>query len=224
MTEDELTRRLSETLRAKAAQIPEPEGAVVPATEATSPGRARAWRSGLLAAAAVVVLAGLTAVVVALRSSDEPDRPAAPATTTTTTEAQTTTTTTGRTGGKQSFVWTGVVTRPDGTVVIGDFNTLLEMGPPWGDDPVQIVEHFTKLDPASPRPETRVTVDDVTRTGDTTRVLIRTSLADDSVAFVRFDVHLRLDASGAWRLDHATWAQQCRPNRGHQDFSVELCL
>ena len=27
-----------------------------------------------------------------------------------------------------------------------------------------------------------------------------------------------------WRLDRATWAQSCRPGRGHEEFAPEPCV
>jgi hypothetical protein len=52
----------------------------------------------------------------------------------------------------------------------------------------------------------------------------RMGLADDSVRAVRYEVTLDRNADGTWRLRTARRVQRCHPNRGHQDFSPELCM
>ena len=51
-----------------------------------------------------------------------------------------------------------------------------------------------------------------------------TGLQDDSVRDARYTLEFQKDrASGDWRLRAADYAQRCRPGRGHQAFSPELC-
>jgi hypothetical protein len=48
-------------------------------------------------------------------------------------------------------------------------------------------------------------------------------LLDDSIRAERYVLELER-RDDAWRLASARWAQRCWPDRGHQDFSPELCL
>jgi hypothetical protein len=52
----------------------------------------------------------------------------------------------------------------------------------------------------------------------------RHGLADDSVRAVRYVLVLDRNGDGTWRLRTARRVQQCHQNRGHQDFSPELCI
>jgi hypothetical protein len=49
------------------------------------------------------------------------------------------------------------------------------------------------------------------------------ALLDDSVAQLRLTLVLARDGS-EWTVTEATWAQRCRPRRGHQAFSPEPCI
>jgi hypothetical protein len=49
-------------------------------------------------------------------------------------------------------------------------------------------------------------------------------LADDSVAAVRYVLLFAGDGDGSIRLTSGSWMQRCRPDRGHDDFSTELCV
>jgi hypothetical protein len=46
---------------------------------------------------------------------------------------------------------------------------------------------------------------------------------DDSVFASRITVQTERAADGLLRVVSASWGRQCQPNRGHQDFSLELC-
>ena len=49
-------------------------------------------------------------------------------------------------------------------------------------------------------------------------------LADDSVAAVRYVLVFAGEGDGSIRLTPGSWMQRCRPDRGHDDFSTELCV
>jgi hypothetical protein len=51
----------------------------------------------------------------------------------------------------------------------------------------------------------------------------RDGLADDSVRAVRYVIELERGDNGTWRLRSAQRVQRCQPERGHQDFSPQLC-
>ena len=50
------------------------------------------------------------------------------------------------------------------------------------------------------------------------------TLADDSVRNERYEIELVRRADRSWRIASARRTFRCQPNRGHQDFSAELCL
>ncbi|HBB31671.1 MAG TPA: hypothetical protein DDZ80_01740 [Cyanobacteria bacterium UBA8803] len=47
--------------------------------------------------------------------------------------------------------------------------------------------------------------------------------ADDSVRGQKHRVELKKGADGAWKLINAWKAWTCQPNRGHQNYSTQLC-
>jgi hypothetical protein len=49
-------------------------------------------------------------------------------------------------------------------------------------------------------------------------------LADDSIAAVRYVLIFAGEGDGGVRLTSGSWMQRCRPGRGHDDFSTELCV
>jgi hypothetical protein len=49
-------------------------------------------------------------------------------------------------------------------------------------------------------------------------------LRDDSVHAVRYNLHLVRQPDQTWRLATVAWSHQCQPNRGHQNFTTELCV
>jgi hypothetical protein len=60
--------------------------------------------------------------------------------------------------------------------------------------------------------------------GDEASVTVtRDGLADDSVRAVRYRIVLERDDDGMWRIRSAQRVQRCHQDRGHQDFSPQLC-
>jgi hypothetical protein len=51
----------------------------------------------------------------------------------------------------------------------------------------------------------------------------REGLADDSIRAVRYVIVLDRNGDGTWTVRSARRLQRCHPNRGHQDFSPQLC-
>jgi hypothetical protein len=61
--------------------------------------------------------------------------------------------------------------------------------------------------------------------GDEASVTVtRDGLADDSVRALRYVIALERGNDGSWRLRSAQRLQRCQPERGHQDFSPQLCI
>jgi hypothetical protein len=50
------------------------------------------------------------------------------------------------------------------------------------------------------------------------------NLADDSVRNERYELELKKSSDESLQIASATRTYRCQPNRGHQDFSPELCL
>ena len=108
----------------------------------------------------------------------------------------------------------------DGTVSLPDIDVAIDSGVDWAWNPVA----FAHAVAGSPQVnETRTVA--ATRTGDDTwtATVTTSNLFDDSVAAVRFELDLERDPDGRFRFVAGRWTQSCQPNRGHQDFSTELC-
>ncbi len=244
MSDEDLTRRLSEALRAKAAQardtqtpFEEAEGKVELGPSERPP--RHAWRAALVAAVVVGVVAAGTTAVVATRSDDNGKAPlvALPTTTTnggststiapaTTTTAGAATTTTTAAGASAVLPWGRPTDRADGTAPVDAFNALLDSyRPVWATSARRVATEFAQLDPQHAEPPTASTVTEyVDASGREHVVMTATNLPDDSVRALRYDVTVERRADQTWRLTAAAWMQQCQPNRGHQDFSAELCI
>jgi len=67
-----------------------------------------------------------------------------------------------------------------------------------------------------------VTLD--TRPGGTTVTVLKDNLEDDSVRAQRHTLEFALFSGGEVNLGQARVDYKCHLNRGHQDFSPELCL
>ena len=64
-----------------------------------------------------------------------------------------------------------------------------------------------------------------TSSGDSASAsLLVDGLGDDSVRARSYDLTFTRRADGTWRIESATWVQQCHEGRGHQNFSSEPCL
>ena len=196
MNDEELRRRLGETLRAKAAQVPDPTGAFDPLAPVAElnirrPKPARsAWRYSLVSAALIALVIGVTTVVLVSRSDDPgeslgprtsvtraapTDAPSTTASTSTTTP--TTITPTPKTAPVSPTSWTEHPHQlPDGTVPVGHFNAYLDAHPsPSG--PKRLALTFARLDPPPTEPPNAVRVEEHPRerhaTGDRVRPACR---------------------------------------------------
>jgi hypothetical protein len=59
--------------------------------------------------------------------------------------------------------------------------------------------------------------------GEASVIVTREGLADDSVRAVRYVIVLDRNGDGTWSVRSARRLQRCHQNRGHQDFSPQLC-
>ena len=105
----------------------------------------------------------------------------------------------------------------DGTISVEGFNEYAESLPETERLPRPLAVEFL-------RPREPYEVSTKMRTGGATVFVLRDNLEDDSVRAERHQLGFGLVSGGEWRLFTAQVAYQCQPNRGHQDFSPELCL
>ncbi len=62
-----------------------------------------------------------------------------------------------------------------------------------------------------------------TQPGVVVVIITDDGFADDSVRGQKHRVELKKGTDGAWKLVNARKAWTCRPNRGHQNYSTQLC-
>ena len=74
-------------------------------------------------------------------------------------------------------------------------------------------------------PETATALSERPGTDDRTTVTItKSNLLDDSIHAVRYQIELQqMPDDTLFRFIGGEWGQQCQPDRGHQDFTTELC-
>jgi hypothetical protein len=112
----------------------------------------------------------------------------------------------------------------DGILPVEEFNAYTqEVDEPWERDLASVTSAFVD---AGATDSARRQFDAVSRDegATATATLVLDGLFDDSVRARRYDLELRRRQNGTWELVSATWAQACRPGRGHPDFTAEACL
>jgi hypothetical protein len=235
MNDDELQRRLAESLRAKADQVPEPTGgfdASAPLVEvedrASSAGRGP-WLVVLAAAAVVALVVGVTAAVLAFRSDGDAEPAAPPTSTTTTTGVETTTTTepvtTTTTTTTSPATSTTIPTLPGVAMAFDDFNRNLSTLPLLASsDARRLALIFTDNDPPPTEPVDALRVEEETLPDGHHEVVVFEKHADDSVAESRYHIVFTRQPDGSWRIADATRAHRCQPGRGHQEYTITPCV
>jgi hypothetical protein len=107
----------------------------------------------------------------------------------------------------------------DGTISVAGFNEYAQQELPESKRvPRELALEFLQVE--SP-PYDLV---EATRPGGTTVTVQRDNLEDDSVRAQRYTLEFALFSGGVVNLSSARVDYQCQPNRGHQNFSPELCL
>jgi hypothetical protein len=119
--------------------------------------------------------------------------------------------------------WTGTLTVDStGTVTAPGLNELIEAErPPWAASAAGVTGMMLlPLDSESERVDATETVD-----GDGRTVIEATisGLPDDSVGAARYTLTFE-QIDGRYRFVSGRSAWSCQPGRGHQDFSLELCV
>jgi hypothetical protein len=128
-------------------------------------------------------------------------------------------------GGGDDATWAGPPdATEDGTVAVDGFNAYAEdVDERWEGSATMAATEFLRLDE---RTVARTSIEAEASpegTGPETVVVTLDGLADDSVRAERWTLRFEPDAEG-YRLTSALREQRCQPERGHQDFSPELCV
>lgn len=106
----------------------------------------------------------------------------------------------------------------DGTISVAGFNEYARTLPDEDRMPRGLALEFLQVE--APPYE----VDVETRPGGTTVTVLRENLEDDSVRAQRYTLEFALVSGGDVSLSSARVDYRCQPDRGHQNFTPELCL
>lgn len=107
----------------------------------------------------------------------------------------------------------------DGTISVAGFNEYAQQELSAEDRvPRELAIEFLQV-----QEPYEVTVD-TSRAGGATVMVLKDDLEDDSVRAQRYTLEFGLFSGGVVKLTEARVDYMCQPNRGHQDFSPELCL
>ena len=112
----------------------------------------------------------------------------------------------------------------DDATLVTEFNAYAaSVDEPWERTPVTVVTEMLRLD-SSDNPNVSVVSEAPAEAAQEASVAVTHSrLLDDSVEATRNDVLLKRDGD-VWRVEEVTTSHSCKPGRGHQDFSTDLCV
>jgi hypothetical protein len=112
-----------------------------------------------------------------------------------------------------------------GSVPVERFNEFVDSSrPTFATSALQTAVEFTNAGEGQAATTSVVASEGAEGNSDNASVTVtREGLADDSVRAVRYVIVLDRDADGMWSVRSARRLQRCHPNRGHQDFSPQLC-
>jgi hypothetical protein len=113
----------------------------------------------------------------------------------------------------------------DGTLPVEHFNDFVEDArPAFAVSALRTAIEFADADEGQAATTSVLASEGPEGGGDEASVTVtRDGLADDSVRAVRYVIELERGEDGTWRLRSAQRLQRCQPERGHQDFSPQLC-
>jgi hypothetical protein len=110
----------------------------------------------------------------------------------------------------------------DGTVPVDDFNAYLDaVDEAWETDAKRVAIAFAQ--PVAPEGGQVGAALGAGDAGTTLAIVTVNGLGDDSAAARRTSVVLAPDGD-RWRLVRAQWTHRCQEGRGHEDWSIELCI
>lgn len=108
-----------------------------------------------------------------------------------------------------------------GTIDLVDIDATIDTGPIWATDPVAFADAVRG--PVAVNEVRTIAADQQSEVE--WRVTVTTSnFFDDSVFADRWELVLNRGDDGRFRFVSGQWSQACQPDRGHQDFSPELCV
>jgi hypothetical protein len=112
-----------------------------------------------------------------------------------------------------------------GTLPVDEFNSFVEQSrPAFATSALRTAIEFANAGEGQAASTTVVASEGAEGNSDQASVTVtREGLADDSVRAVRYLLVLNRSGDGTWRLRTAKRLQQCHQNRGHQNFSPQLC-
>ena len=125
----------------------------------------------------------------------------------------------------EQAVWAGPPDpAADGSVAVADFQAYADdVDERWERSPTMAAAEFLRLDERQASRTTIAGTASPEGTGPETVVVTLDGLMDDSVRAERWTLTFTPDGD-VYELTAAEWAQQCQPNRGHQDFTPEPCV
>jgi hypothetical protein len=112
-----------------------------------------------------------------------------------------------------------------GSLPVDEFNTFVEQSQPaFATSALRTGIEFSNAGEGQAATTSVIASEGAEGTSDEASVTVtRQGLADDSVRAVRYVLVLDRNGDGTWRLRTAKRLQQCHQNRGHQNFSPQLC-
>ncbi len=112
----------------------------------------------------------------------------------------------------------------DDAMLVAEFNTYAEsVDEQWERTPVTVVAEMLRMD-SSDNPNVSVT--SVAQAEAATEAIVTVTysrLLDDSVEATRNTVTLRREGD-VWRVARVERSVKCKPGRGHQSFSADVCV
>jgi hypothetical protein len=112
-----------------------------------------------------------------------------------------------------------------GSLPVQDFNAFLERArPAFATSALRTAIEFTNAGEGQSATTSVVASEGAEGNSDEASVTVtREGLADDSVRAVRYVIVLDRNGDGTWSVRSARRLQRCHQNRGHQEFSPQLC-
>jgi hypothetical protein len=112
-----------------------------------------------------------------------------------------------------------------GALPVDEFNSFVEQArPTFATSALRTAIEFSNAGEGQAATTSVVASEGAEGNSDEASVTVtRQGLADDSIRAVRYVLVLDRNGDGTWRLRSAKRLQQCHQNRGHQNFSPQLC-
>jgi hypothetical protein len=112
-----------------------------------------------------------------------------------------------------------------GSLPVDEFNTFVEQSQPaFANSALRTAIEFSNAGEGQAATTSVIASEGAEGTSNEASVTVtRQGLADDSVRAVRYVLVLDRNGDGTWQVRTARRLQRCQQNRGHQNFSPQLC-